>query len=176
MMGDKFSSYYHRAAAGLGAAVLLIIASFLISGCAPSGGQAGGGTMPPVAAPAKVADPASQTTRIPVEGGGSYLDVGAAGLAAMLKNKDFPLINVHIPYEGEIEPTDAFIPYTEMESNLGKLPSDKGARIVLYCRSGSMSATAARVLVKQGYTNLFNLDGGFIGWQQAGYPVAHKTR
>ena len=94
----------------------------------------------------------------------------------MLKNKDFPLINVHIPYEGEIEPTDAFVPYNEMEANLGRLPSDKGARIALYCRSGSMSATAARVLVKQGYTNVFNLDGGIIGWQQAGYPVAHKTR
>ncbi len=63
-----------------------------------------------------------------------------------------------------------------METNLAKLPQDKGAKIVLYCRSGSMSATAARVLVKQGYTNVYNLDGGMIGWQQAGFPLAQKSR
>jgi rhodanese-related sulfurtransferase len=113
---------------------------------------------------------------VPVEGGGSYFDVSVAGLASMLRAKDFPLINVHIPYEGEIEPTDAFIPYNEIEQNLGRLPADKSARIVLYCRSGSMSATAARVLAKQGYANVYNLDGGMIAWKAAGHPLADKKR
>jgi ABC-type phosphate transport system substrate-binding protein len=54
---------------------------------------------------------AQQTQQLPLEGGGSYTDVSAVGLAAMLENKDFPLINVHIPYEGEIERTDLFIPF-----------------------------------------------------------------
>lgn len=119
-------------------------------------------------------DLAQQTQQVPVEGGGSYTDVSAVGLAAMLENKDFPLINVHIPYEGEIERTDLFIPYNEIEGNLDQLPADKDARLVVYCRSGSMSATAARTLVELGYTDVWNLDGGMIGWKQVGYPLVDK--
>jgi rhodanese-related sulfurtransferase len=117
---------------------------------------------------------AQQTQQLPLEGGGSYTDVSAVGLAAMLENKDFPLINVHIPYEGEIERTDVFIPFDEIEPNLDQLPADKGARIVVYCRSGSMSAKSARTLVELGYTDVWNLDGGMIGWKKAGYPLVDK--
>ncbi len=121
-------------------------------------------------------DMAEQTQEVPVEGGGSYTDVSAAGLAAMLENKDFPMINVHIPYEGEIERTDLFIPFDEIAQNVDKLPADKDARVVLYCRSGSMSATAARELVHLGYTDVWNLDGGMIAWRQAGHPVLDKDQ
>ena len=133
----------------------------------------------PKAAPASSAEPgdlAAETQEVPVEGGGSYTDVSAAGLAAMLKEKDFPLINVHVPYEGEIEGTDLFIPFNEIEQNLDQLPADKGARIVVYCRSGSMSAIAARTLVKLGYTDVWNLDGGMIAWKAAGYSLVNKGR
>ncbi len=119
-------------------------------------------------------DLAQQIQEVPVEGGGSYTDVSAVGLATMLENKDFPLINVHIPYEGEIEGTDLSIPFDEIEANLDQLPADKDARLVVYCRSGSMSATAARTLVEFGYTDVWNLDGGMIGWKQAGYPLVDK--
>jgi rhodanese-related sulfurtransferase len=33
-----------------------------------------------------------------------------------------------------------------------------------------MSRTAAEDLAALGYTNLKNLDGGFIAWRDAGYP------
>ena len=117
----------------------------------------------------------SETHRVPVEGGGSYTDVSARALARLLETKDFPLINVHIPYEGEIAGTDAFIPFNQVEANLGKLPN-KGVKLVLYCRSGSMSAIAARTLVRLGYTDVLNLDGGMIAWKQAGYPLVQKGR
>ena len=116
-----------------------------------------------------------ETQKVPVEGGGSYTDVNAGGLTRMLGKKDFPLINVHIPYEGEIEGTDLFIPFNQVEANLTKLPTNKNARVVLYCRSGSMSAIAARALVKRGYTDVWNLEGGMIAWKQAGYPLGQKS-
>lgn len=119
-------------------------------------------------------DLAKQTQQVSVEGGGRYTDVSAAGLAVMLETKDFPLINVHIPYEGEIEGTDLFIPFDKIGQYLDELPADKNAQIVLYCRSGSMSATAARELVKLGYTDVWNLDGGMIAWKQLGYPLLDK--
>lgn len=111
------------------------------------------------------------TVNVPVEGGGSYKDVTPATLNSMLAAKDFVLVNVHIPYEGEIADTDLFLPYDQVESRLAELPSDKAARIVLYCRSGSMSAIAARALVAAGYTDVWNLDGGMNAWRSQGYPL-----
>jgi len=34
-----------------------------------------------------------------------------------------------------------------------------------------MSAAAAEALVGLGYTNVWNLDGGMIAWEGAGYPL-----
>lgn len=103
--------------------------------------------------------------------GGSYVNVTPAELRSMLESKDFPLVNVHIPYEREIEDTDLFIPFDQIAERLDELPQERDAKIVLYCRSGSMSATAAEVLVGLGYTNVWNLDGGMIAWEDAGYPL-----
>ncbi|MGE5140866.1 MAG: rhodanese-like domain-containing protein [Rudaea sp.] len=115
----------------------------------------------------------SSTSKVTVDGG-SYTDVGPAALNQMLAQKNFPLINVHIPYQGEIANTDAFIPYDQIENHLDKLPADKNAKIVLYCRSGNMSTIAAKKLVGLGYTNIWNLDGGMEAWQQAGLPLIRK--
>jgi rhodanese-related sulfurtransferase len=103
-------------------------------------------------------------------GKGQYTDVSVSELQGMLQNKDFAFINVHIPFEGKINPTDAFIPYNEIDRHLDQLPADKDAKIVLYCRSDNMSNDAARTLVDLGYTNVYNLDGGFNAWKQVGLP------
>jgi rhodanese-related sulfurtransferase len=95
-------------------------------------------------------------------------------LKTQLDKKDFPLINVHIPYEGEIEKTDAFIDYREIDKHLDQLPKDKNAKIVLYCRSGRMSHIAADMLVKLGYTNVYDVEGGMLAWEEAGYPLIRK--
>lgn len=95
-------------------------------------------------------------------------------LAARLGKKDFFLVNVHIPYEGEIEQTDTFIAYDTIAANLDKLPRDKNAKIIVYCRSGGMSAIAARDLVGLGFTQVSDLTGGMIGWEESGHKIIEK--
>lgn len=116
------------------------------------------------------APPAGAGQRVETEGG-SYVNVTPAELRSMLDSKDFPLVNVHIPYEGEIEGTDLFIPYDEVGNRLDELPPERAAKIVVYCRSGSMSAVAAETLVDLGYTDVSNLDGGMLAWEQPGYEL-----
>jgi rhodanese-related sulfurtransferase len=103
--------------------------------------------------------------------GGSYKNVSVADLQIMLKNKDFVLVNVHIPFAGNIPDTDLSIPYDQIEQNLPQLPSDKNAKIVLYCRSGRMSEIAAEKLVSLEYTNVWNVTGGMVDWERAGLEL-----
>ena len=42
------------------------------------------------------------------------------------------------------------------------------------CRSGRMSSIAAKELVKAGYTNVWNLDGGMVAWEQVGLPLKSR--
>jgi rhodanese-related sulfurtransferase len=102
---------------------------------------------------------------------GSYQNITPTELHSILKNKDFVLINVHIPFAGNIPDTDLSIPYNELEQNLSQLPADKNEKVVLYCSSGRMSEIAAEELTSLGYTNVWNLKGGMVEWQQAGYPL-----
>ena len=105
--------------------------------------------------------------------GGSYQNITSDELNAMLKNKDFVFVNVHIPFAGNIANTDLSIPYDQIgtSENFSQLPDDKNAKIVLYCRSGRMSEIAAEELVSLGYTNIWNLTGGMVEWEQAGFEI-----
>jgi rhodanese-related sulfurtransferase len=93
-------------------------------------------------------------------------------LAEKLTRKDFLFVNVHIPYEGEIEQTDMFIPFDKIAENLDKLPSDRNAAIILYCRSGRMSEIAAHELAARGFTQISHLSGGMVDWVTSGRKIA----
>ena len=116
----------------------------------------------------------SGTTEIGKEikvNGGSYKDISVNELVGLMENKDFTLVNVHIPFEGDLPKTDLSIAYDTIGQNVNQLGSDKNAKIILYCKSDRMSMIAAEELVKLGYTNIWNLDGGMVAWERAGQPI-----
>jgi rhodanese-related sulfurtransferase len=108
--------------------------------------------------------------------GGHWTNVTPDSLAAMLSAKDFTLLDVKTPYIGEIAGTDLYIPYTDLAARASQLPTDKGARIVVYCRSGNESAIAAQTLIDLGYTNIDNLDGGMNAWTASGRQLVQLNR
>lgn len=102
--------------------------------------------------------------------------VSVGQLKEMLKTKNgsgaFVLINVHTPYEGEIERTDTFVAYDQVIASSDSLPKDKNAPIILYCKSGRMSGEAIETMKKLGYTNVRHLSGGMDAWQKSGNKLA----
>jgi rhodanese-related sulfurtransferase len=49
---------------------------------------------------------------------------------------------------------------------------DKNQPIVMICRSGGRSGRAAEALAQSGFTNVMNMTGGMLAWNDAGKPVA----
>jgi rhodanese-related sulfurtransferase len=85
----------------------------------------------------------------------------------------YTVVNVHIPYAGEIDGTDHNIAFNDIDTLTSALP-DKNAPIILYCRSGNMSEQAAHDLVERGYTQVYDVPGGMVAWQSSGRPLVDK--
>jgi rhodanese-related sulfurtransferase len=51
---------------------------------------------------------------------------------------------------------------------------DKTKTYAVYCRSGSRSGQAVKVMSDAGFTNIYNLDGGVIDWANAGLPLVNN--
>lgn len=151
---------------------LLLLAMFLatlsLSACGGAGDQADAPSGSSGSSSSTGSDGVGKQVSV---SGGSYTRVSPEELRTMLEDKDFPFVNTHIPFEGDIPGTDLSIPYNEIDQNLDSLPADKDARIVLYCRTGRMSTEAAGTLVGLGYTNVWELEGGMVAWQEAGLPL-----
>ena len=62
------------------------------------------------------------------------------------------------------------IPVHALAENLGMLKQDKHKKILIFCRTGSRSVSASRILEENGFTPI-NIKGGIIQLQGAGVEV-----
>ncbi len=101
----------------------------------------------------------------------SFQNISPQRLAAMLEDKDFLLINTNPPFYAKLAATDKHVPLDSPRDWLQRYPTDKDAKIVLYCHSGYTSLYAAQTLQEEGYTRVYNLEGGIAAWEAAGLPL-----
>lgn len=92
-----------------------------------------------------------------------YTDITSDELTEMLENKDFKLVDVHVPEQKHVPDTDYLITYTDTDEFIKTFPN-KDEKVVLYCRSGSMSRIMAEKLADLGYSNIYNLTFGMNEW------------
>ena len=91
---------------------------------------------------------------------------------------DMVLVDVRMPSEiknmgGSIKANqNVNIPRGWLEYRITRVALSKDTPIVVYCGAGIRTPLAADTLQKMGYTNVRNYSAGFIGWRQAGLPVA----
>ena len=101
---------------------------------------------------------------------GSVVALSVEEFARRMEDPAAFAVNVHVPDEGTILGTDVAIPYDRIVGD-DRLPGDKAAPILLFCKTGRMSAEATADLTSDGYTNVAHLAGGMDAWSAAGRPL-----
>jgi rhodanese-related sulfurtransferase len=66
------------------------------------------------------------------------------------------------------------IPLGVLGARLAEIPRNR--EILLICQSGNRSMSAARFLLKQGITQVFNVTGGTTVWRMHGLPLEGGQR
>lgn len=97
-------------------------------------------------------------------------EISVQELKQKIDNKeDFQLIDVRETFEYETSNLNGLnIPLGGLLIEADKVSKDKP--VIMQCRSGKRSAAAVMQLEAQGYTNLYNLKGGILAWQETFDP------
>ena len=64
------------------------------------------------------------------------------------------------------------VPVADLESQADALKKWRDKSVITYCDSGANGASAARSLMKLGFTKVFNLQGGLNAWVKDNLPLA----
>ena len=101
-------------------------------------------------------------TMISLEDAKALFDKGGVIFLDCREPKEFK--SGHIP--GAIN-----IPRGLLEFQIEGKIADKNANIVMYCKSGGRGCLACESIGNMGYKNVKNMEGGWMAWSKAGYPV-----
>lgn len=102
--------------------------------------------------------------------------VGAKELQARLCGRQAPIVldvREADEYGGELGHVakSVLVPLRELPTRAGELMKYKDRQIVIVCRAGVRSATAAAILTGLGFEHVMNLKGGMLDWNDLGLPV-----
>jgi rhodanese-related sulfurtransferase len=77
------------------------------------------------------------------------------------------LVDVREPHEhAEFNIGGQLLPLGKVQTmQVEDIEDLKGEELIVYCRSGNRSGQAALILDTLGFTNVKNLAGGMLGWQ-----------
>lgn len=93
--------------------------------------------------------------------------------AKMDRKENFILIDCREQDEWDAGrlPQAIFIPLSQFDELHAQHLPDTDAEIIIQCRSGKRSLNACMILQGEGYTNLTNLTGGILAWEEQNYEV-----
>jgi len=81
------------------------------------------------------------------------------------KGDKINLLDVREQFEYDMVNLDGkLIPLGELESRLGEIEAWKDQEIIIHCRSGARSAEACRIMIRNGFKNPVNMQGGINNW------------
>ena len=107
----------------------------------------------------------------------AYSDISIEQAILLIETRpNLVIVDVRTPEEyetGYIEGAVNICVTCDAQELLDNLNPDD--EILLYCRTGRRSATAARILNENGYHKVYNMLGGITAWNNAGYTVVFPS-
>jgi len=104
------------------------------------------------------------------------INLDASTFAQKITEKDVVLLDVRTPDEfSQSHIPDALnfdVQSDYFTADVSAL--DKSKSYAVYCRSGKRSVLASEVLDQIGITNVYNLTGGIIEWQESGRNTVNQ--
>lgn len=120
----------------------------------------------------------------------TYTDVSVSDAKKMVEEGDVFILDVRTPDEFHAAHIEGavLIPVASLKNPSGEpvlppedllanrmddplLPDNCDAKILVYCKTGSRSVNASKILVNAGYDNVYNMQTGVKVWIDGGYPV-----
>jgi rhodanese-related sulfurtransferase len=97
------------------------------------------------------------------------MDITVQELKQKLDQGDsFIFIDVREPYEyEEFNIGASLMPLGGLMDRISELSGKEGEEIIVHCRSGARSGMAQQLMQSMGFTNVRNLIGGVLAWQDA---------
>jgi len=94
-----------------------------------------------------------------------YRNISPEEAKALIDGGNVIILDVRIKeeYDGGHIKDAILLPDTDIVEQAETVLPDKTAKILVYCRSGRRSASAAKELIAMGYTNVLDF-GGIIDW------------
>lgn len=81
--------------------------------------------------------------------------------------EDLHLLDVRNPDEYEADNIGAkLIPLGDLPHSLDEIEDWKDEEVIVHCRSGKRSAMAQQILEQAGFTNVRNVTGGMLAWNE----------
>jgi len=102
--------------------------------------------------------------------------VTPAGAVALMNGEQTIVIDVREPHEfsaGHIE-NARHIPLGKIDDRAYELQESKTSPVIVACQSGTRSPQACRKLAAQGFTDVYELQGGMVAWEEAKLPISRK--
>ncbi|MGY6213608.1 rhodanese-like domain-containing protein [Methylolobus aquaticus] len=102
--------------------------------------------------------------------------VTPAGAVALMNGEQTIVIDVREPHEfsaGHIE-NARHIPLGKIDDRAYELQESKTSPVIVACQSGTRSPQACRKLAALGFTDVYELQGGMVAWEEAKLPISRK--
>jgi rhodanese-related sulfurtransferase len=105
-----------------------------------------------------------------------YLGVGPMEATGLINHQNAVVLDIREENEfkeGHIL-NAMHIPAGRLADRMKELDKFRNRPLITVCRSGSRSGRTSAFLRKQGFTTVYNLEGGLLAWQNANLPLTQK--
>lgn len=104
--------------------------------------------------------------------------INASGAVALMNDENCVLIDVreaHEFSEGHIQNAQ-HIPLGKIDERLYELEAHKNTPVIVTCQSGTRGPQACAKLIKAGFSQVYELQGGMAAWEEQKLPISRKRQ